>query len=106
MPKVKAKLVTIITAFEHEDAVRRALHKRGLRAFSVTRSEGEGTHGSQRVGLSGSGNFAFTVVTTAEHAADLLTWVEHDLIHNDYPAIAYAGDVEAVLGPRGGGHRS
>ena len=98
MPHVKAKLVTIIAAYECHDAVRRALHKRGIKAFSVGRSEGEGAHGPQRDGIAGNANFVFTVVTTAAHAADLLTWVEHDLVRQNYPAIAYAADVEAVLG--------
>jgi hypothetical protein len=106
MPQVKAKLVTIIVAFAHHDAVRHALRKRGLNAFSVGHAAGEGTHGQQRDGLAGADNFVFTVVTTEAHAADLLAWVEHELIHKDYPAIAYAGDVEAILGTHGGGHGS
>jgi hypothetical protein len=107
MPPVKAKLVTIIAAYEYHDAVRAALHKRGIKAFSVSRSEGEGTHGPQRDGLAGNANYVFTVVTTEAHAADLLSWVDRDLVHKHHPAIAYAMDVEAILGSApGGGHKS
>jgi hypothetical protein len=107
MPHVKAKLITIIAAYECYEVVRHALHKRGIKAFSVGRSEGEGAHGPQRDGLAGNANYVFTVVTTAAHATELLEWVERDLIHKSFPAIAYAMDVDAVLGAaHGGGHKS
>jgi hypothetical protein len=98
MPPVAAKLVTIIAAFDCYDSVRNALKKRGIKGFSVGRSEGEGVHGQQTEGFSSSANYVFTVVTTPELAADLMAWVERALIRKNFPAIAYAADVVAVLG--------
>jgi hypothetical protein len=97
MAHLKAKLVTIIAAYECEDSVRRMLEQQGIKAFSVARSEGEGVHGPQRDGLIGNANFVFTVVTTEAHAAQILRWVEAELIHKSFPAIAYSAEVEAVL---------
>jgi len=98
MPQVKAKLVTIIAAYECKDTVRSALRQRGIKAFSVARTEGTGAHGEQRDGFTGNANYMFNVVTTDALASAILTWVERELIDKDNPAIAYAADVEAVLG--------
>ena len=103
MPHFKAKLVTIITAYEHDDSVRKALEKHGVKAFSVSRSDGEGLHGPQRSGIVGSANYVFNVVTTPALAAELLSWVDRHLIARDWPAIAYTSDVEAVLKTLPGG---
>jgi hypothetical protein len=99
MPPVKAKLLTIIAAYECEDTVREMLDQRGIGGFSVARSDGRGVHGSQREGFTGNANFVFTVVTTDAIATELLAQVERELIDNNLPAIAYSSDVEAVLPP-------
>jgi hypothetical protein len=96
---MKAKLVTIIAAYECEDTVRDMLDQRGIAGFSVARTEGRGVHGSQREGFAGNANFVFTVVTTDAIATELLAQVERELIDANLPAIAYAYDVEAVLPP-------
>jgi nitrogen regulatory protein PII len=99
MPSFKAKLVTIIAAYECEDTVREMLEQRGIGGFSVARTEGRGVHGSQREGFAGNANFVFNVVTTEAMATELLAQVESELIDNNFPAIAYSSDVEAVLPP-------
>ena len=106
MPPTKAKLVTVIVVYECHDSVRKALRRLGLKAYSVARCEGHGAHGTQQGGLSGNANFVFSVVTTAALATKLLAWVERDLVHKDFPAIAYSADVEAVLGAPHGGKES
>lgn len=102
MSPVKAKLVTIIAAFEVDDTVRTGLHHHGIHAYSVGRADGEGTHGPQHAGLVGNANYVYTVVTTEAIAAELLKWADRALVHKHFPAIAYSSDVEAVLpGPLG-----
>ncbi len=104
MPHVKAKLVTVIAAYECYDAVRNMLHKKGIKAFSVSRSDGEGLHGPQHDGFVGNANFVFTVVTTEAHAERILAWVDEHLVRQSFPAIAYVVDTEAVLADHAGHH--
>jgi nitrogen regulatory protein P-II 2 len=97
MATVSAKLVTIVTTSEAESTITKALRSFGVRGFTVLRARGVGEHGIQSGGFFGGENIVLHVVASPAIAAQILTWVEDSLVKSA-PAIAYAGDVEAVPG--------
>ena len=91
----KAKVVTLITVFEAEEAVRTAFARLGVTRFSTAHIEGIGAHGRKRSGLSENKNLEFVIVASDALAERVLSWVDRELLPN-HPSIAYSTDATAV----------
>lgn len=94
-----AKLVTIITAFEGQLHVERALASFAVGGYTRSKGHGTGTHGARPANVFEADNAIFTIVTTEATAARILEWVERELVPG-HPSIAYCADVVAATGAR------
>ena len=95
MAPFAAKLVTLVAAFEAETTIQKKLAELHVSGFSVTDVEGRGKHGHMAGGIFGAKNLSFSIVTTAERAAQLLAWIDAELVPS-HPCVAYVTDVMAV----------
>ena len=97
MPAIPAKAVTIITGSHLRKPIEDALREFGASGFSVAGGvEGRGAHGPRPHSATFEGySLIFTIVATATLAANILEWVERELIPEE-PSIAFVADVVAV----------
>ncbi|HVZ88246.1 MAG TPA: hypothetical protein VHG72_14840 [Polyangia bacterium] len=91
----KAKVVTIITAFEAQDLVAGAFADLGVKRYSSLRVDGLGAHGRKHSGLSGNKNLEYVILASASLAEKVLAWVDLELLPR-YPSVAYSTDATAV----------
>jgi hypothetical protein len=92
--RARAKLVTIVAAEEMQDRLEGELARLGVRAYTLFRTDGHGTHGRRRRGAFEVGNIRVEAVVPPPVAEAVLDYVAGEAASS--ALIAFAHDVDAV----------